>query len=763
MTFWLTPVALISLMVFFCIQHPGFATESAGIESPAESIDHCYPPLVQPEVWTHLTRVNNQVQIESDDVKLSNNQLASFDGAVQVSYRDTLLQAPRASFNQGTQQILAEGGIDYFSAMLAVRSQQFQADLANNQVQLTEADYQLVSQAGRGAASVLTASEQHIQLSRASFTACPDGDNSWALHANRIDLHVNDGWGSAWHTVFRVKDVPVLYLPYISFPVTEERRSGLLLPKVGSSQRLGVDLELPYYLNLAPNYDMTLTPRLMTNRGAQLKTEFRYLTEAHQGLLHLEYMPKDQDRPELNHRYFGHYQQLSDFNPRWRATIDVTELSDDAYLTDLGSDFVNPTDTQLLQQANLTYFGDQLQARLQLQGFSVLGDYDKAYMAVPQLDLRAAQPGQWSLLEFDWQASYAHFQNNAALIDSAHRLHLEPELRLPLITPGAELVAETSLMHTRYQQNSQQPLPDHQRRVQRTLPKFRLRAQLNFERPLRSGLSEGIQTFEPQVQYLFVPYRDQSAIGLFDTTRLQDDYFGLFRQNRFSGLDRINEANQVTLGATSRIFDATDREQFRFSLGQIIFLRPPTEQTDPHQQNLAGVESMLAAEAMWQWHHRWFVSGGVQYDSDNRDLIKSNATLDYRGNDKKLFQLNHRYSQAVSDYEISQLGLLGTMPVADDWQLVASYYYDLKRSQTLDVNLGLQFESCCWAVRLVARRQIVAELGRTETDLVAPSRFDHGLSLQFVLKGFGDNAGFAVSDMLSNGIFSYRRPYLLNN
>ena len=761
MTFRLTSPAIGCLMALISLQHTGIAAQAPETQSELALL-RCYTPLVQPAAFTELDRYNNQVRIESEGLRLRNNQFASFDGAVQVSYRDTLLQAPEASFDQGRQQILAQGGIDYFSSVIAVRSEQFLADLASNRVELSEAHYQLVEQAGRGSADVLAATEQHLQLEHASFTACPDGDNSWALHANRIQLNADEGWGEAWHTVFRVKDVPVLYLPYLSFPISDERRTGLLLPKLSNSQRLGVDVELPYYLNLAPNYDMTLTPRIMTSRGFQLKSEFRYLTEDHQGLMHLEYMHKDQDRSALGKRYLGHYQQLSDFNPRWRATVDVTEISDDAYLTDLGSDHVNPTDTQLLKQANLSYFGEQILARMQLQGFSVLGDYDKAYMAVPQLELRAAEAIQLAWFELDWQANYAHFRNDAALIHSAHRTHLEPELRLPWITPGAELVAEASLMHTRYQQNSHQFLLPEDSRVQRTLPKFRLRAQLNFERALQ-GNSGGTQTLEPQLQYLYVPYRDQSNIGLYDTTRLQDDYYGLFRQNRFSGLDRINEANQLTLGATSRIYDGSDREQFRFSLGQIIFLQQPTEQDDPHQQNLTSIESMLAAEAMWQWHHRWFVSAGVQYDSDSRTLVKSNATLDYRGSDKKLFQLNHRYSQAVSDYEISQLGILGTMPVSDEWQLVASYYYDLKRSQLLDAHLGLQFESCCWAVRVVARRQIMAELGREALDFAAPSRFDHGISLQFVLKGFGDNAGFAVTDMLSNGIFSYRRPYLLNN
>ncbi|MCH8536205.1 MAG: LPS assembly protein LptD [Alkalimonas sp.] len=726
-------------------------------------IESCYPATPVPAALANLDQHNSLVSIDSDGLELSNNQLASFFGDVQVSYRDTLLQAPRASFNQPAQIITADGGINYFSPEVAVRSQRFSADLQQNQVELFGADYQLTTQAGRGAADSLLAAETSLILNQASFTACPQGDNSWALHANEITLNADEGWGQAWHTVFKVRDIPVLYLPYLSFPITDARKSGLLLPNVSSSQRLGVDLELPYYFNLAENYDLTLTPRLMTNRGYQLKSEFRYLTAAHQGLLHVEYMHKDREKPDLAQRYLGHYNQRSDFTPRWRATLDVTDISDDAYLADLGSDYINQSDTQLLKQGNLTYYGDDVLASLQLQDFTVLGNYDKAYAALPVVELRSAEPMPLLAgVEFDWQAQYAYFRNEQALIHSAHRAHMEPTIRLPFISPAMEFTAEASLMHTRYQQNSDE-LQSQARNIQRTLPKFRLRGQLNFERSLSRQGELNVQTFEPQVQYLYIPHRAQSEIGLFDTTRLQDDYFGLFRENRFSGLDRINEANQLTLGATSRIYDANDREQFRFSLGQIFFITSPTELQDPFQQSLTDIESMLAAESMWQWHRRWFVSAGVQYDSDNRNLIKSNMTLDYRGNDKTLFQLNHRYSKAVSDYEISQIGMLGTQPVADNWQVFGSYYFDLSHSQMMEAHFGVQYESCCWAVRLVARRQIATDLTRNPTDLNIPSTFDNGVSLQFVLKGFGDKAGFAVTDMLSNGIFSYRRPYLLNN
>src|SRR5690606_26301828 len=243
----------------------------------------------------------------------------------------------------------------------------------------------------------------------------------------------------------------------------------------------------------------------------------------------------------------------------------------------------------------------------------------------------------------------------------------------------------------------------------RTLPKLRLHSRLNFEREYDWFGEPALQTFEPQIQYLSIPYRDQSNIGLYDTTRLQDDYYGLFRINRYSGLDRINEANQVTVGWTSRFYDNVDNELFRFSLGQIFFLSDPTIQAD-ETDDLSSAESMLAAELIWHWYRKWYFSSAVQYDVDSDEIMKSSVSLEYRARDKNMFQLNHRYSRAVSGLEIQQLGVLGTMPVSDNWQLVGSYYRDLTNHRMIDASIGMQYESCCWAVRIIAKRQILTDL-----------------------------------------------------
>ncbi len=725
----------------------------------------CYQPLQLPDVLSELNSTDNRIRIFSDQVQLRENQSADFFGQVQILHRDTLLQAPNARYDTASQTLRADGGIEYYNTDLSVSSQYFEAKLAESQITLGNARYQFVSQAGRGEASAMIASDKALVLREAVFTTCPQQDDSWGLHAEEISIAADSGWGEARNAVFKIKDIPVLYLPYLTFPVNEQRKTGVLVPKVGSSQRTGLDLEVPYYFNLAENYDLTLTPRYMSKRGAQLKSQFRYLTTEHQGLMQLEYMANDNEKPnDFGSRYLGHLSNRSDFNSKWRGYIDFTDVSDSAYLTELGSDYNNQSDTQLYREASLSYFGDKIHSHLKLQGFEILGNYDKAYQALPQLSLASASPiALGDYLQGSWYSQFAHFRNDDAFYHATDRLHVEPKLRLPFVTPAFEFTAETSLLYTYYQQDSLSALSAEQETISRTLPKLRLHARVNLEREYDWFGEQALQTLEPQIQYLYIPYRDQSNIGLYDTTRLQDDYYGLFRQNRFSGLDRINEANQLSVGWTTRFYDNTENELFRFSLGQIFFLKEPELTDDVLTQDLTSTESMLASEMIWHWYRRWYVSSAVQYDIDSKKLIKSNASLDYRGSDNSLFQLNHRYSRAVSGVEIQQIGLIGAMPIQENWQLIASYYRDVSNHRMIDANIGLQYESCCWAVRFVARRQVRADFDAAVDNLNQLARLDSGFSVQFVFKGFGDKAGFGVSDMLSNGIFSYRRPYLLTN
>ncbi len=716
---------------------------------------------MQPENWKPLASLpKHAIDIVADDLELQGTDSAEFSGNVVINTETMSLEARRALIDKKEGLLSASGPLLYRDQFTKVHSNGLFADLNANTVSLLGAEYELTDQQGRGGAEKLHASGSKISLDNSSFTTCPADDPFWSIEASSIVLSREDGWGETYNTVFKIMDTPIIYLPYFTFPIDDRRKSGLLTPTISSSNKFGLELITPYYLNLAPNYDATLTPRYMANKGFQLITEFRYLTEQHQGKIGVEYLSKDDSEPQLDDRYLVHWQQKSYLSDKWRAFVDVTNVSDDNYLTDLTSEYANETDTQLYRTGSLSYLGEDWLVDLKLQDFEVLGDHRESYTALPQISFRTRDSYELAGLDWDFEGEFAYFQNDALPISEASRLHLEPRVSFSRSDYAWSFTSEARLLHTRYEQNIDVPDTEYEESVTRTLPSLRVHGQLNFERSTEFFFEQGTQTLEPQIQYLYTPHREQSQIGWYDTAKLQDDFIGLFRARRYSGYDRIAEANQFTVGATTRVFDSSNVERFNFSAGQIIYLESSVKPSEQLFTDDTNYNALFAAESMLHWHKRWYLSGGVQYDVDSKELVQSHFTLDYKGDDKQLVQLNHRYVNDVSDYEIDQVGLFTSLPIDDNWQFVASYHRDMTANRSVESFVGVQYQSCCWAIQVTANRQIETNLNQTLTNDEAV--FDSGFSLKFVLTGLGSQSSGDASKLLQQGIFGYRRPYFLN-
>jgi len=501
----------------------------------------------------------------------------------------------------------------------------------------------------------------------------------------------------------------------------------------------------------------------MSNKGLQLQTEFRYLTEQHEGLVGIEYLDSDDSEPDLNERYMFHWQQQSYLGENWRANVDVTNVSDDNYITDLTSNYASKTDTQLYRTGSLTHLGDTWRTDIKVQNFEVLGDHLESYTAIPQVNFTQTAPWRFDNFDFSVSGEISHFTNDSSevAIDSATRVHVEPKARYNYATHAWSFLSEVSLLQTNYKQSGNLTGTQYSDTVSRTIPKVRLYSQLNFERDASYFFEDGIQTLEPQIQYLYTPNKDQSDIGLFDTTKLQDDYYGLFRDVRFSGVDRIAAANQFTLGATTRLFDKKQEEVFNFSAGQIFYLSDDAKPTEQGLNSDTNYNALFAAQTMLHWHRRWYLAGGIQYDTDGKQMVQSNVTLDYKGDNNQLVQLNHRYANDVSGNTIEQAGVFTSIPISDEWQFIASYHRDLENNRSIEVLSGLQYESCCWAIQITGHRQIETDLNQSIGQEQAT--FDSGISLNFVLKGLGSKSRYDAQKLLQQGIFGYRRPYFLSN
>ena len=705
------------------------------------------------------------ITISAKNVTLLENGVADFAGDVVVCLQGGELKSDTAKLSRQQRSMQADGKINYHNDVIDVTSEHFEASMSDDKVSLEESNYSFAGGVGRGQASLLEINNKdQVVLNNGSFTTCPVDNDDWQLSADKIVFSKDQGWAEAWDASLKVNNTPIIYIPYFTFPLDERRKSGFLYPKISSSVKHGVEVIAPWYWNIAPNFDATITPRIMTKRGVQLQSEFRYLVDHHQGLLNVEILPDDSERKDLNTRHLVHWQHRSDYDDKLRAFVNFTDLSDDAYLNDLGSDHHDSTATVVNQHFELSYFSNNIDSVIRLQDFEVLGQHPSSYRAIPQLAFSNRNPYSFGAFDVNWFGEVSHFASSDADITRANRFHFEPSVSLNYFSPALAVTSELSLLQTSYHQTYKESIQDRDSSLSRTLPKFRLHSLVNFERSSNWLSKGGLQTFEPQFQYLYIPDKNQDKIGLFDSTRLQDDYYGLFRDNRFSGLDRISDANQITLGATTRFFDQKNNEVFHLSIGQIFYFDSSRNAFTPNDSRFTGSKSELAGEVFMRWSKRWDLNANIQYDDDASQLTKSNVSLNYRGNKYTQAQLNHRYTRSVSGSKIEQVGLMASFEIAENWQFVGGYQRDLTNHRSIDSYAGIQYESCCWAIRLVSTRHINTNLEQVTLDPSGfPSSFDSGIALQFTFKGLGGARGFDIADMREEGIFGTRRRYFLNN
>lgn len=694
----------------------------------------------------------------------SETTLASFTGNVQVQLDQQFLLTEQATVNQASGNINASGATQFTDGYVQVSSDNFRLNSGDNRAYLAGAKYQLMNSGAHGTAELLSISPQQVLLAGSTFTTCPTDQPAWQLSADEINLSEDEAWGEAWHAKFELFGVPVLYVPYINFPITDERKSGFLFPTLRSSQKNGFEFEIPYYINIAPNQDATITPRYMAERGLQLQGEYRALSEAGFGQVNLAYLDNDDSLDSNESRYLWRVEHEQSWNPNWRSYVNILDISDDDYLNDFGSEFAGRADAQLYRHARVDYHSDVARVMLRAEDFEILGDYRSPYRTAPQLttllDWQTAKAVELNLF-----SELTHFRNQDNSNDYATRFHIEPTLKVAFEEPAYDVLSELSYSYTYYDQAAVGNFENAtlSENPSRALPQFRVRGRLNLERDFAWGDSTYQQVLQPQIQYLYVPYRDQSDIGIYDSTLMQDDYQGLFRARRFSGLDRIADANQVTIGASTSIYNENARELLRFSAGQIYYFDDSRVSLFDEASQIADDRSDLAFETRFRFNDRWYLNAAMQYDMEQNNTRKSQTAVEYRINESNLIQFSHRQVTNILNDDIEQLGLQTVYQMKANWQVATNWFYDLEQKRTNDALLALQYNDCCWAIRVSAYRRINRNLEIQSTDpLNQQPEFDNGVSVQFIIKGLGsDNSN--LFDLIEQSLFGYRHPFYLSN
>ncbi len=703
----------------------------------------CDTSLAGPSVGetTFLDELPNDrvLQLEAGrlEAQLGPEPTAQLTDGVLVRSGDKLAGADSARYRPADMALVLEGDVRYEDAGTQVASDAAEFAYATGIVRFEGAEFSLGSNNARGTASNIEINQDgQLELDQVSYTTCPPGSNDWLLQASSIDLDTRDGVGTAKGIRMRFKGVPILYAPYLSFPISDARKTGILTPEIGSTGQSGSEIVLPFYWNIAPNYDATFTPRLLTKRGIQLQSEFRYLTEINGGFVQAEILPDDDLTKQSRHQIrIGHRTLWSN---GIRNLVNFREVSDSQYFEDLGGSLSSSSITHLDRNVRFDFHSDTLSLFGQLQDYQTIDDAiapgDEPYRRVPQLTLQGRWPGQFAGLDVGLAGELVNFDREVGV--TGWRASVAPRVSWPIERPGWFVRPSASMSYTRYDLSNTDPGAATEPSL--SVPIASLDSGLVLERSLRD--SDRIQTIEPRVLYVHIPYRDQDDLPIFDTIMPDLNMVQLFRENRFIGGDRIGDTDQVSVGVTSRILDvSTGRELVTATIGQTRYLSergvslPTTTSSSLETSDyIAEVRFPLYRDLNFDLGHQWGTGGsGTQ---------KSQARLQYRPASNKIVNLAYRFRRdALEQGDLSWL-----WPVAKKWNFVGRYNFSFRDQEVLEQFFGLEYESCCWGLRLVSRRFISRRDGTR----------DSSVGLQLVLKGMS-SVGTAADRLLENGILGY--------
>jgi len=730
------------------------------------------------------------VYIEADQAEITQPRSGIYKGNVDVKQGNRHLQSAEVEVQQQgsgdnvQRYAFARGGFDYRDNQINLLGDDAKIHLNTKDTDVRNAHYQLVDRQGRGSAESVELRDDYRVMKNATFTSCLQDDHSWSIYADEMRQHVKEEYAEMWHARFKVQGVPVFYTPYLQLPIGDRRRSGLLIPTLGHGSRDGSFYAQPVYWNIAPNLDATLAPKYMSRRGWQLNSEFRYLTTLGEGQIAGEYLGDDRLKDydsENRKRHLFYWKHNAAFARDWRLDLNYTKVSDKRYFNDFDSAYGSSTDGYADQTGRIAYYQPNYNIAMFVKQFQIFDEVVIGpYRALPQIDFNYYQNGLFgNKVDFKLFSQAVRFDNDSAQMPTAWRFHGEPSVNTTLSNRYGSMNLEAKLYATQYQQKKgrSDKAEDVESSVNRILPQLKIDLQsvLASNQTFISGYT---QTLEPRAQYLFRPYKDQSNIGSklnsqylgfgYDSSLLQQDYFSLFNSRRYSGLDRIASANQVTLGGTSRFFDENKEERFNIAVGQTYYLEP--SRIDENRDNRTeGSSSSWAIEANWKINDLMRWRGGYQYDPQLGQVSLANTGIEYNPTKNNVVQLNYRY--ASKEYinqnltaeanrynqDIKQLGVQVGWELSDHWAIAGRYYQDLALKNPVEQYLGVQYNTCCWSVGVGARRYVTSRQNQKNDDIF----YDHGIGVTFELRGFSHDHKTGIENMMKKGKLPYLQAFSL--
>ncbi len=771
-------------------------------EQKALIVPNCCGAFIEPkrkDKEANLEPTVAPMRATADRSEWKDQTIATMDGNVIVLQGNRQLQADRVITDQNAQQVDLEGNIRLREPGLLISGDKAHLDLEQDTAAIDQTRYVMHEAQIHGRAETIERlSNKILRLQDADYTSCAPDAESWVLHSSEITLDPNTQTGTAKHVVLKVGNIPTLYFPYLSFPLNDQRKTGLLYPYIGTSDTDGIDLSVPYYLNLAPNYDATIAPRFISGRGTMLETELRYLSQLTYTTVGMAFLGNDdselndnrkallaagtiteaeaapfrgEDRWALNIEHDGGIGQ------RWFTRVDLTKVSDIDYFQDLNSSSLNiNSQTDLESTGEVGYQFEHWRVSSKVSHFQTLReDREQPYRLQPQVEASGAYNwNNWNLiLQNQWTLfdKANELTNKGKQIITGQRTRLDYELNWDNQWQWGFIKPAVYVKSLAYQLDSENLVAGVDESPNINVAQGSLDLGLFFERDTNIGSSAYLHTFEPRIFYFYSDYEDQSAfINLtsdgqdidFDSTETTFTYSQLFRTSRFSGGDRIDDANQVAVGLTSRwIEQASGIERLRLSLGQIYYAKDRLVsltgeiEDQPHSE--------LAAQVSGQLNDSLRLSGDLLFDQDSDKLTRGTLALNYLDDKDRLVNLGYYYTRKNSaldsngnliSKDVEQADLSFIWPLGNSWNFIARGFHDVTNKRELETLVGLEYNSCCYRIRLMGRRWLDNDYADIVDDL--DLKHNRGIFFEIQFRGLG-GTGKSVDSILSDSINGYDR------
>ncbi|MYN39446.1 LPS assembly protein LptD [Duganella sp. FT109W] len=653
--------------------------------------------------------------VKAEDLSGRPEREVNLERNAEIVRDKTKVNADTACYRQVENEVEAKSNVkiwrfgDYFTG------DELKLNMDTGKGYMLNPTYKLEANHAQGKAERLDfINEDEAVVVNGTYSTCQGFDPDWYLKSDTLNLDSGRDIGTAGKTLIYFKDVPILGTPAMSFSLSGARRSGWLSPTPGFGSKNGAELVVPYYVNIAPNRDLTLYPKVIANRGIQFGALGRYLGETdggfYRGETYLEFMPHDREYAQANpndkaDRWMVRSSHTQDLTKQWDFSWNFNAASDDNYPNDFSKNVTSSTDRQLLRELRTDYHGDFWTLTARVQKYQVLQDPEsvvdsslfvsRPYDRLPAINFSAAQYDVLGGFDWAFNAELTRFYHPTLI--NGTRLVAIPQLSYPIIGPSYFITPKVMLNAATYQLDAY--AGTDAQNLSRAVPTFSLDSGLVFERDIKWGGKSMTQTLEPRLFYVNTPYRDQSKFPTFDTDAATFNFSQIFSENRFVGSDRIGDANQLTAALTSRFLDANGAEALRLAFGQRFYFRDQRVQLD-QSTPVGDSRSDILLAATGRISDTWMFDSAVQYNQGERRVVSESYTAQWIPGPKKVLNLGYRYLRD----NFKNIELSSQWPIFQRWYGVGRISYSLQGKKILESLAGLEYNADCWVFRTGAQR-----------------------------------------------------------